>query len=185
MTFTSPVRIESERLSIRPVEKRDLPDLMAVNGDDAATRYLPYASWCTAADAGAWLERMRKIEATGTAMQLVVVDKALARPVGTCLLFRFEAASGRAELGYVLGRAHWGTGMMFEALTALITHAFTVQGLRRLEAEVNPDNLASCRLLTRLGFTTEGLLRQRWVAKGVTCDSQFFGLLRADWPVAR
>ncbi|CAN5166231.1 N/A [soil metagenome] len=180
MPFASPIHLDSRRLTVRALEEGDLADLMAINGDDAVTRYLPYASWNSSADGQAWFERMRNIEASGTAVQLVVVEKLSARVVGTCLLFHLEAASARAEIGYVLGRAQWGQGLMLEALQALVTHAFGPLGLRRLEAEVNPDNLASCRLLERLGFTAEGLLRQRWVAKGQACDIRFFGLLRDD-----
>jgi len=106
------------------------------------------------------------------------------RAVGTCLLFRFDAASARAELGYVLGRAQWGTGLMHEALAALIDAAFGAMALRRLEAEVDPRNAASGRLLRRLGFRREGLLRQRWVTKGAAADVEVYGLLSAEW-VAR
>jgi RimJ/RimL family protein N-acetyltransferase len=181
MAFLAPIRTESERLLIREVEAGDLADLLAINADDAVTQFLPYESWRSLADGVAWFERMKKIAETGTAAQLVIVDKASVRAIGTCLLFRLEAASARAELGYVLGRSRWGRGLMHEALVALISHAFDAQGLRRLEAEVNPLNVASCRLLERLGFTNEGLLRKRWLAKGALYDARFYGLLRDEW----
>ena len=49
-----------------------------------------------------------------------------------------------------------------------------------IEAEVNPANLASCALLRRVGFTLEGTLRQRWVAKGQAYDTHLFGWLATD-----
>lgn len=103
------------------------------------------------------------------------------RAIGTLLLFRHDVRSARAELGYVLGRAHHGRGLMHEALSALITTAFGALGLRRLEAEVDPDNGASERVLRRLGFTCEGRLHQRWVDHGRAHDTQMFGLLRDEW----
>lgn len=157
---------------------------MHVNGDDDVTRHLPYASWRSMDDAAAWLERMRGLEAAGAACQYVVVDKALDQAVGTALLFRWEQASARAELGYVLGRAHWGRGVMREALTALIDFAFDALQLNRLEAEVNPANMPSLVLLKRLGFQQEGLLRERWAAKGQTYDVIVHGLLRREWRLA-
>ena len=92
----------------------------------------------------------------------MIVDRAAAVAIGTCLLFRFDEGSERAELGYVLGRAHWGRGLMREALGGLLDRAFTTMGLRRIEAEVDVRNASSSRLLARLGFTREGVLRQRW-----------------------
>lgn len=177
----APPLLETPRLRVRPVAAHDVPDLLAVNSDAEVTRFLPYPAWTSLADGLAWHQRMLALQAAGSAWQLVVIDKASHTVIGTCLLFRFEPASGRAELGYVLGRAHWGHGCMAEALGAVINWAFGVAGLRRLEAEVNPANGASTRLLQRLGFTQEGLLRQRWVARGQPYDVAVFGLLGHEW----
>ena len=184
MPLHPPAPIESSRLWIRVVQAGDIEPLMAVNGDAEVTRWLPYAAWQSSADGNAWFERMAALGATGTALQFVVVEKSSAAVIGTCLLFRHAPASGRAELGYVLGRQHWGQGLMHEALSALFGFAFGACGLRRLEAEVHPDNLPSNRLLGGLGFAHEGLLRQRWVAKGVAHDTHIHGLLRHEWPPA-
>ncbi len=123
---------------------------------------------------------MSGIQATGLALQFAVVSKSTGKAIGTCLLFRFEAASARAEIGYVLGRAHWGQGLMREALAALLNGAFGGP-LRRIEAEVNTRNHPSAALLVRLGFKKEGLLRQRWVTKGRAEDVEMYGLLRDEW----
>ena len=181
MPLIAPGPIDTERLAVRLVVDSDLPALMEVNSNEEVTALLPYATWRSAADAEAWLHRMRGIEATGLAFQFVLVLKSVERAIGTCLLFRFEEGSARAELGYALGRAHWGQGLMQEALTALFGAAFGTMGLRRLEAEVDTGNRSSARLLQRLGFTKEGLLRQRWVTKGKARDVEMYGLLRNEW----
>jgi RimJ/RimL family protein N-acetyltransferase len=180
--LAAPHPIESERLIVRLAAEADLPALLEVNSSEEVTALLPYARWESMADAEAWLQRMKGIEATGLALQFVVVSKPTGLAIGTCLLFRFEEGSARAELGYVLGRAYWGKGLMREALEALIGCAFGSMGLRRLEAEVDARNRWSARLLERLGFTREGLLRQRWVAKGEAKDVEIYGLLRSEWP---
>lgn len=100
--------------------------------------------------------------------------------IGTLLVFRHEPASARAELGYVLGWSHWGRGLMREALHAVCAAAFATAGLRRLEAEVRPDNAASNALRVSLGFTLEGRLRQRWQAKGAAYDVNHCGLLAGE-----
>lgn len=171
--------IETPRLLVRPVHEADLDPLMAVNGDDEVTRWLPYEPWRSAADAQAWLARMRALEADGGARQMVIVRRADAQPVGTVLLFRHEAASARLELGYVIGRAHWRQGLAREALTAVLERLYGL-GLRRVEAEVHADNAASNALLQSLGFRHEGLRRQRWTARGRTYDVQAWARLASD-----
>lgn len=183
MTLQPPHTLESRRLLLRLVRETDIPDLLEVNGDDEVTRFLPYPSWLSLEDGQALFDRMNSLMAAEETLQFVVVDRASARAIGTCLLFHHEQPSARAEIGYVMGRAHWGKGLMHEALTSLIAFAFDACQLRRLEAEVNPQNLASLRLLHKLGFTREGLLRQRWAAKGDPYDTHIFGLLRDEWSV--
>jgi ribosomal-protein-alanine N-acetyltransferase len=181
LPLAAPNPIESERLLVRLVAESDLPALLEVNSNEEVTALLPYATWKSMSDAEDWLKRMEGIQATGLALQFVVVFKSTGMAIGTCLLFRFEEGSARAELGYVLGRAHWGQGFMQEALEALLGCAFRTMGLRRIEAEVDPRNRSSALLLQRLGFAKEGLLRERWVSKGETKDVEMHGLLRNEW----
>lgn len=185
MSLIAPEPITTERLLIRLVEPRDLPALLAVNGDPQVTRHLPYATWAALADALAWYERMLKLMEGGSALLFVLVRRSDETPVGTALIFHHEEGSQRAELGYVLGAAAWGQGLMREAAAALVAAALGPMGLRRLEAEVNPENVASVKLLEHVGFQREGLLRQRWVGAkngGLPYDVAIYGLLREDLP---
>lgn len=176
--------ITTPRTTLRIVDKSAIPDLLEMNGDPTVTRFLPYKNWETIDDGYAWLDRMIGICASGDALQLVIHEKESNKAIGTCLLFRHDSASSRAEIGYALGKKHWGKGLMHEALSALIDHAFTHCSLRRIEAEVNPQNIASNKTLLRLGFTHEGLLRQRWVDKTEQpYSSNIYGLLRDEWPL--
>ena len=101
--------------------------------------------------------------------------------IGTTTLFNLNLDNGRAELGYAMSHAHWGKGYMNEALNALVSHAFEVMDLRRLEADVDPRNAASIRVLEKLGFQREGFLRERWHVNGEIQDAFFYGLLRREW----
>ncbi|MEQ1597486.1 MAG: GNAT family protein [Casimicrobium sp.] len=184
MALITPDPFETARFRVRLVTREDLSALLVVNSDEAVTQFLPYETWRSMSDAEAWLQRVEKSQATGTALQFVIAEKATDQAIGTVLIFRHDEGSARAELGYVLGRSHWGTGAMFEALQALIEHAFGAMALRRLEAEVNPQNAASIALLERLRFKREGLARERWVNKGVPIDVVTFGLLKREWPLA-
>jgi RimJ/RimL family protein N-acetyltransferase len=173
--------IQATRVTVRTVSFADLADLMEVNGDDEVTRFLPYASWRSADDAGAWLTRMDGLVESGTASQLVIEHRASRKAIGTVLLFKYDEPSARVELGYVLGRSWWRQGLAKEAVAATCDHAFCELGMRRIEAEVNPANEASNALLRGLGFVHEGVLRQRWSGRQGTYDSNYFGCLAGEW----
>ena len=177
--------LESARLQIRLVTEADLPALLVVNSDDAVTRYLPYASWRGTEDARNWYTRMGALQAAGSALQFAIIERGSGTAIGSCLLFGYDETSARAELGYVLGRAHWGQGYMREALRSLIDCAFGELALRRLEAEVDSRNTRSARVLAQLGFTAEGLLRERWLTRGEPCSVTAYGLLQREWQQRR
>jgi len=182
MPFPTVAQIDSPRLLLRAVETADLPDLLEINGDPEVTCFLPYAMWQSMQDGEAWLARMLALGSSGTGQQLVLVRRTDSKVIGTMLLFKYDEGSSRMELGYALGRSHWRQGYMREAIKAACTHAFDILGIRRIEAEVNPDNLASCALLVAVGFTLEGRLRKRWVSRGVAYDTNYYGCLAEDWP---
>jgi [ribosomal protein S5]-alanine N-acetyltransferase len=174
------------RLDIRIVEARDLAGLLVVHADEEVTRFLPYDVWRSMDDARAWLARVAAFADDGKSRQFVMIERDGARPVGAIVLFNVDASNRRAELGYVLGRADWGRGLMREALDAFVAHAFDDLELRRIEAFADPRNVASHRLLLATGFAHEGLLRARGMQNGVVVDSNAYGLLREEFrPPAR
>jgi len=70
---------------------------------------------------------------------------------------------------------------MHEALQALLGFAFQILELNRLEADIDPRNLASAKTLERLGFQKEGHLRERWIVNDEVSDTDLYGLLHRDW----
>ncbi len=121
---------------------------------------------------------------SGTLFQFAITRRSDPKMIGTCTLWNFHAQNRRAEVGYALGRSYWGNGYMHEAMQALVDHAFRVMQLHRLEADIDPRNEASAKSLARLGFTHEGLLRERWIVGGEISDSALYGLLASEWRVA-
>ena len=74
---------------------------------------------------------------------------------------------------------------MSEAVPTLIAFAFGSMGLHRLEADVDPRNARSIRLLEREGFQREGLLRERYHVSGEIQDAALYGLLQPEWSEGR
>jgi ribosomal-protein-alanine N-acetyltransferase len=105
--------------------------------------------------------------------------------IGNCTLFGINTTCRRAELGYGLAQSAWGQAYMHEALRALLDYGFSEMQLNRVEADIDPRNLASARSLERLGFTREGFLRERWIVGGEVSDTALYGLLQREWITAQ
>lgn len=172
--------LATKRLSMRLVDKSDLPALFEVNGDDEVFRYSPRAAWKTPADGKAWFSRIMAHRKSGATIQFVIVLRETKRPIGTLAVFHFDEAVGSAEIGYVLGREHWGKGLMTELLAAFVRFGFEKLRLKRISAELDPRNAASVKVLERVGFTREGLRRCDYFSKGEVTDTALYGMLSRD-----
>lgn len=191
--------LTTPRLALRPLRPRDAQALFEIYADPLAMRYWSTPPWTTPQQAVERIEADAACLEEGSALRLALVprdgteaprDEAGVRGgageeaaplIGTVSLFAFDIASQRAEIGYMLAPRAWGRGLMHEALQALVAYAFGPLGLRRLEADIDPRNERSARVLERLGFVREGLLRERWMVAGEVSDSALYGLLAREW----
>ncbi|MBS1718544.1 MAG: GNAT family N-acetyltransferase [Armatimonadetes bacterium] len=175
----------TERLRLRPPCAADAPALFDIFSDGEVMRYWSSLPWKSMKEAEEYVTHSIEDLKGSEALQLGIELAESKRIIGTATLFHFHKPSRRAEIGYALGRNYWGKGYMIEAMTALINHSFNTLGLNRLEADIDPRNIPSARLLERLGFEREGALRQRWIVNGEISDTWLYGLLHEDWRRAR
>jgi [ribosomal protein S5]-alanine N-acetyltransferase len=87
----------------------------------------------------------------------------------------------RASFGIALARENWGKGIAATAGGSLLERAFETLKLERIVAEVHSSNERSLRLMARLGFVREGVLRQHETYRGQKQDVILFGLLRNEY----
>ncbi len=173
--------ITAERVVLRWVSENDIDSLYEIFSDPQVMRYWSTAPYTDREDAVKLQREIATSNENNTMIKWGLALRDSDRLIGTATLFHLNLDNGRAEVGYAMGRAHWGKGYMNEALQGLLYHAFEVMQLRRLEADVDPRNTASIRTLERLGFQKEGYLRERWHVNGEIQDAIFYGLLRREW----
>ena len=173
--------LESARLRLRPYRSSDAEAMFRLYSDPRVMRYWSFPPWTDLAQAEAYLQRVLGEMAEGRVLPWAVANREDDRLLGTTTLFAFDAVQGRAEVGYSLDPKCWGQGVASEALRLALGHGFDALRLRRVEADVDPRNAASCRLVERLGFRLEGLLRARWRVAGEICDSALYGLLAPEF----
>jgi ribosomal-protein-alanine N-acetyltransferase len=103
--------------------------------------------------------------------------------IGTAGFPAIDAAQYRARIGYNLAAAHWGQGLAPEAVRALVELGFAQLNLYRIEATTNLDNIGSMRVLAKVGFREEGILRDYvfWREVGAFYDARLYALLRREY----
>jgi RimJ/RimL family protein N-acetyltransferase len=173
--------LPTPRLRLRALGDGDAAALLAIRGDPQVARFLSAPAWTSIDQAREKIARDLDAMRKGDYVQLGIERLDDGRVVGDCCLFKLVAGQRRAEIGYSVRRDAWGQGYAHEATGALIAWGFGGLGLHRIEADIDPRNTASARVLERHGFQREGLLRERWIVNGELSDTAFYGLLAPEW----
>ena len=173
--------LDSARIRLRGFREDDLDDFYALHSDPVVNRYWSFPAWTDPSQARDYFASAIGGRDANRMLCWAITETGSDRLTGATTLFAINRAQGRAEVGYALRASHWGRGLAQETLRLVLGHAFDTLMLRRIEADIDPRNAASCRLVERMGFVREGLLRDRWCVAGEVSDSAIYGLLAREW----
>lgn len=176
--FTPFPTLTTLRLRLRQLRADDLQDLYAYASDSEIDQYTPWTRYQSLAEAQADLtEYVGEYERDGFGVW-GIEHQADSRLIGITNLSMPHRHHRRSELGYTIARTYWGQGYATEAVQAVVSFGFEQMQLNRIEALVLPNNVASARVLEKVGMRYEGLLRQYQVWQGQPCDLKMYAITR-------
>jgi RimJ/RimL family protein N-acetyltransferase len=173
--------LHTARLRLRPVTSADADDLFALHSSAHVLRYWDAPPWSERARADQFVAACRRMAEEGSGARLAIDRVSDGAFIGWCSLSRWNPDHRSAALGYCLSAAAWGRGYATEAARAVLQWAFDTLDVNRVQAETDTRNLASARVLEKLGFEREGTLREDCIVDGDVSDSWVYGLIRRDW----
>jgi [ribosomal protein S5]-alanine N-acetyltransferase len=179
-TYRVPV-LETGRVRLRPYRDGDVDAMFVLYSDPRVMRYWSFPAWTERSQAEQYLARAWAAMEAGEIFPWAIADRATDVLIGALTFFSLHREQKRLEIGYSLSPDRQGQGLAADALRCAIGFGFDTVGLVRIEADIDPRNLASGKLLERLGFVREGLLRKRWRVNGEVCDTAFYGLLPEEF----
>jgi RimJ/RimL family protein N-acetyltransferase len=170
--------LQTPRFTLRPLGPDDVAPLYPTFADEAVMRYWSCPPFASEAALAEWLLAPGW---GGRAWVPVPNDGGDADRVAWGRFVAVPRLDGVIELGWIVAKDRAGQGVARECVAALITHLFRAEGLRRIYADVDPDNAPSNRLAQSLGMTLEGRMRANWETHIGVRDSLIWGLLREEW----
>lgn len=176
------MQIETERLILREFRDDDLPAILAYWSDPRYQRFNP-----DFADVeGAARDLVAKFVAAQTETprwkwQLAITTKTDDRPIGSCGVRVNDPEQREGNIGYELDPRHWGRGYATEAARAILAVGFADLGLHRVWASCIADNVASARVMEKLGMRPEARFRERRRFKDRWWDTLVYAILDHEW----
>lgn len=180
MSLPTPT-LHTERLRLRPFDDGDADDLYALQSNAHVLRYWDSPPWTDRSRAARFLAGCRQMADEGTGARVAIESASDGSFIGWCTFNDWNPDFRSASLGYCLNEAAWGHGYATEAARVLLQWAFETLDLNRVQSETDTRNVASARVLEKLGFVREGTLREDCIVNGDVSDSWVYGLLRRDW----
>jgi [ribosomal protein S5]-alanine N-acetyltransferase len=169
---------ETARLIARPFGPRDLGPFVAMRADPQVARYQDWEHFNEDDGRRFIAELAAKQPGDPGWFQFALEEKESGCFIGDCGLFIDPADARLGRIGYTIARDFWRRGLASEAVAGLVDFAFGGFPLHRITASVDPDNLASCRVLEKTGFVKEGHFRQSIWFKGSWADDAIYARLR-------
>jgi ribosomal-protein-alanine N-acetyltransferase len=149
-----------------------------MRSDERVMRYIGKPRQTDISEARAMIENIRQMFAAKEALTWGISRHGDPNLVGTIGFWKIDKANYRAEIGYMLHPDHWKQGLMSEAMGAAIAYGFGELDFHSIEANTDPANDATARLLEKHGFVQEAYFRENFYFEGKFLDSRIYSLLK-------
>jgi ribosomal-protein-alanine N-acetyltransferase len=169
----------TERLLLRQVKPYDEEDLFFLRSDERTMKYIDRPRATSAEEIKPFIEKINTSLLNRDGITWAIAAQRSFKMIGTIGFWRIAKEHCRAELGYTLHPDFHGKGMMQEALAKVIDYGFHAMKLHSIEANVNPANKASIRLLEKNNFLREAHFRENYYFEGKFLDSVIYSLVNS------
>ncbi len=172
---------ESQRLFYREITLSDSRDILLIRSNDEVMKFMDRYKMESLKDADDFIKSVVESYKNKRGISWGIIEKDTNKFIGYFGFWRIIAEHCRAEIGYALKPGYWGKGYMTETIQALIRYGFGKIKFHSIEANVNPQNESSIRLLEKLGFKKEAYFRENILFDNKFIDSVIYSLLEKDF----
>lgn len=173
--------IATDRLLLRRINSNDAKKVLALRGNPDTMKYIPRPLAKSTEDALAHIAMIEEKIVSNTGINWGITIKGESNIIGIIGHYKISAENHRAEIGYMSLPEFNGKGYMSEAIKAVVTYGFEQMNLHSIEAIIDPENIASERVLQKNGFVKEAHILENEYWKEKFWDTVIYSLLRKNW----
>lgn len=179
--FTNIPELKTDRLILRKVLLTDANDIYEYASDPGICRYLNWLPHSCIEDSRDYIYQVIQRYMDGEPGTWGIELSSENKLIGTISFIYWDEINRVAETGFALSRKYWNQGIMTEALWKILSFGFTRMNLNRIEARTMMDNTASQRVLTKVGMSFEGVLREQMLVREHFSDMKIYSILRKEF----
>ncbi|MDJ0554147.1 MAG: GNAT family protein [Microcoleaceae cyanobacterium MO_207.B10] len=179
--FANLPTIETDRIIIRKMCLNDADDMFEYASDPEVSKYTGWYTHYSIEDTKLFLHHVINSYLNNQVSSWGIVHKLDEKFIGTLGFIAWNIEHARGEIGYALSRKYWGKGYMTEVVNAIIYFGFSRMMLNRIEARCAIQNIASARVMEKVGMKYEGILRQHMFMKGKYRDLKIYSITKDEF----
>ena len=169
------------RLTLRRFCTDDLAPFLSYRNDPELSRYQDWTPNFNEEEGQAFIHQMQHAEPLSDGLQIAIELTAKGILVGDLYIGPYRNSKNQATIGYTLVQPYQRSGYASEAVRGLLTYGFTILGLHRVIAEVDPRNTASVVVLERLSMRREAHHLQAYWDGSSWTDEYVYAILAQEW----
>lgn len=173
--------ITTERLFLRQLTEADIAVMFALRSDPEVMKFVPRPLAETTQDAAAHIELINSKIVSNEGINWAITLLGKPEMIGIIGHYQLKPEDHRAEIGYMLLPSFQQKGYMSEAIAATVKYGFDAMNLHSIEAIIDPENVASARVLEKNLFVKEAHLRENHYYDGKFLDTVIYSLLKNDY----
>lgn len=182
MEHKGTIKIETQRLILRPFTKEDIePAYRNWTSDDKVTEFLRWPTHKEVSVTAEVIQDWMNHYSEKTYYQWAIVVKDLGEPIGTISVVEMQEETSKVHIGYCIGSKWWNRGYTSEAFRAIIPFLFDEVKVQRIEAQHDPNNENSGKVMKSCGLVYEGTLRKADTNNRGIVDASMYSLLAEDY----
>ncbi len=173
--------LETERLLLVRFNREHFERMFQMRRDDDVMKYVERPRPQDISEMEIFFQQNEELIESQNGITWIVTLKDENLMAGNIGFWRMKKEHHRGEIGYMLLPQYWNKGIMSEAMAAVLKYAFDEMKLHSIEADINPDNLASAGILEKHGFVREAFFKENFYWKGEYLNSAIYSLLVQDF----
>lgn len=173
--------LETERLQLIDITQNHAESLFEILSLEEVTKYYGTDRFTSIEEAKKLIDMFQKNFYEKRSIRWGIILKEHNKFIGTLGLNGLQLKNKKAEIGYEIHPCYWRKGYTTEAITEVLKYSYEVLKLNRIGAVVYLENEASSKLLEKLGFSKEGVLRDYLYQNNLFHTTNMFSLLKQEW----
>ncbi|MBN2281770.1 MAG: GNAT family N-acetyltransferase [Candidatus Marinimicrobia bacterium] len=179
--FVSFPNFETQRLLLRRFRLSDAERLFEIRSNFRVMRYMDTFPEPNIQAIRHKIQEMNLAFDLKLGLNWAIMDKQSDKMIGYFGIWRIEWDNCRGEIGYSLDPDYWGNGYMSEVFQTIIPFGFRQLNLHSMEANINPHNESSRKILLKHGFVKEAYFQENFFFDGQFLDSEIYSLLEKNF----